>query len=273
MAEPTVLLTESVDEKLRLIAGECHRLLLNKTPRSMASLGALAPARNVSVVHSHSMPSRAGLQSPEGQGRLLHDLANIELQAMELGVRALHEYADAPNEFRHGIAEIVLEEAKHLTLCLHGLRELGFDWGAWPIHNMLWESASESDSLLDRILIVNCYLEASGLDSGEMILRRLSGVTNRLAREIVAVIAHEEVQHVQFGLKWYRWLCAKDGLNSSDDYVDRLNRLFARVPARATTINEDARERAGFTSAEIDFIKNFSKKKQVAARAQNQSPA
>ncbi len=262
----SVLHTANVDEKLRLIESECHRLLMTSTPRKMSALDVIEPARDVSVVARRQIPARVGLQSAEGQARLLHDLANIELQAMELGVRTLYEFASAPPEFREGIATIVLEEAKHLSLCLRGVRDLGFEWGAWPVHNTLWTSTHEDDSLLDRILIVNCYLEASGLDAGELLLRRLSGVTNHLAREIVAIIGDEEIGHVRYGLKWYRALCTAEGLSSGDDFSKRLSRLFDRVPARAVPVNTETREKAGFTKDEIEFVQNFTQLKLESVR-------
>ena len=122
------------------------------------------------------LPAKKGLSFKEGQARLLHDLASIELQAMELCLRSLYEYPDAPVAFREQLATIALGEGNHLQLCLNGIETLGFAWGDWPVHVALWHSTANSDSLLDRILIVHRYLEGSGLDAGDTLLRRLSGV-------------------------------------------------------------------------------------------------
>jgi uncharacterized ferritin-like protein (DUF455 family) len=262
----SLLKVNDVYSKLALVEDEVHHLLMQTSDIKMAELEVTTPARDLQIVSRQEMPTRMGLQSAEGQARLLHDLANIELQAMELGIRTLHEFASTPTDFRSGLADIVLEEARHLRLCLDGLRELGFEWGHWPTHNTLWAATDDSDSLLDRLLIVNCYLEGSGLDSGELLLKKLSGVSNRLPREIVEVIAREEVGHVRFGLSWYRKFCAKEGLVSSDDFSRRLESLWQRVPARAAPIHEIQREKAGFTETEIDFLKNFSSEKWASAR-------
>jgi uncharacterized ferritin-like protein (DUF455 family) len=251
----SALYLSNVYDKLNNIESECHRLLIER-PKVTFALGT-APARDLEIVTSLKMPARAGLQSPEGQARLLHNLANIELQAMELGLRTLYEFSDAPEDFRSGMVSVVLDEARHLKLCLDGVRDLGFEWGAWPAHNSLWNSTSADDSIIDRLLIVNCYLEASGLDSSELLLRRLNGVENPLAKKVVDVIAREEVGHVRFGLNWYRLFCKQHGIESSDDFSTRLNLLAKRIPPRIGEISVKARKNAGFSDDEIQFISEF----------------
>ncbi len=98
------------------------------------------PGRDVEVVHAEKMPKRVGLSFREGQGRLLHDLANIELQAMELCYRTWSEFPDASEEFQEELLKLLVSEAGHLKLCLSGLDDLGFKWGDWAIHPALWSA-------------------------------------------------------------------------------------------------------------------------------------
>lgn len=79
--------TQSIFEKLRL---------LEPTTQALLSESALnfpvipeEPGRDAQVLLNKDLPPKAGLSTKEGQARLLHDLANIELQAMELGLRTL----------------------------------------------------------------------------------------------------------------------------------------------------------------------------------------
>ena len=96
---------------------------------------------------------------------------------MELGLRTLNELPSAPADFLKELTEVTRSEGRHLKMCLQGLEDLGFSWGAWPVHCSLWAATSVEDSFLDHILIVNRYLEGSGLDAGEQILKRLQAVT------------------------------------------------------------------------------------------------
>jgi uncharacterized ferritin-like protein (DUF455 family) len=245
-----------LDQKLAAVEDECQRLLLGQVHVPPSH-----PARDIPVFDRRSLPSRAGLQTSEGQARLLHDLANIELQAMELGVRTLHEFPFAPAEFRHELVSVVLDEARHLRLCLDGICNLGFSWGQWPIHLMLWNTVSRADSLIDRVFIVHGYLEGSGLDAGDQLLSRLSGVINRAPREIVKIIVDEELRHVKFGVSWYRELCRLEGFDPAQDFSARTEKLAARLPARAPAISETARLAAGYTPHEIEFMRKFSERK------------
>ncbi|MGZ6480488.1 MAG: DUF455 family protein, partial [Bdellovibrionales bacterium] len=182
-----VLVEAQVLRKLDFLEGHLHNLL-----RGEAALVPQVPGRDVQILPIRELPAKKGLSTREGQARLLHDLASIELQAMELGVRSLIEFPDAPRAFREELAQVTLEEGKHLRLCVEGLEALGFPWGSFAAHNGLWTCVSAEDSLLDRIVIVHRYLEGSGLDASNTILRRLAGVRAVEALKAVEVISRDE---------------------------------------------------------------------------------
>ena len=219
--------------------------------RTFACLG-----RDVPVVLPSQLPDKISLVSPEGQARLLHDLANIELQAMELAVRMLFEFPEAPDEFKKELSDIAVAEGRHLQLCLDGIERLGFSWGHWPVHNSLWAAVGPEDSLIDRIMIVHRYLEGSGLDAGDMLLKRLSSVPDRGARAIMKTIATEEIDHVQFGSRWFKQICETKKLNAEQEFILRLPKIYALVPRRER-VHREARRLAGFTEKEIAAIESI----------------
>jgi len=241
-----VLVERGARAKLRFLESHLHEVLRGG-PFTVPD----TPGRDLTVVGVRDLPPKKGLSTAEGQARLLHDLASIELQAMELGVRTLIEFPGAPAEFRAELASVTADEGRHFGLCLDALEELGFPWGTFAAHTGLWQCVSSDDSLLDRIVIVHRYLEGSGLDASETILRRLRGVNARAALKPVEVIGHDEVAHVQFGSRWYHKLVEGD---AAEDFRRRLDRLFARIPRRLEPINRELRLRAGFNSAEIDIL-------------------
>lgn len=216
-----------------------------------------APGRDVQIWPIRDLPPKKGLSSREGQARLLHDLASIELQAMELGLRTLQEFPEAPEKFRQELAQVTYEESRHLKLCIDGLDSLGLPWGSFPTHIGLWQSVAAEDSLLDRILIVHRYLEGSGLDASDTLLRRLSGIPAGAALSAVEVIRREEVGHVQFGSRWYHQLVREAGLSPQDDFKPRLDRLFKRIPRRLEPIQPQLRAAAGFLPEEIEALEEF----------------
>jgi uncharacterized ferritin-like protein (DUF455 family) len=215
------------------------------------------PGRDVQILVPGLLPPKKGLSFKEGQARLLHDLASIELQAMELGLRTLHEFPEAPQGFREELVAVVRSEGQHLELCLNGIEALGFKWGDWPVHNMLWASVAADDSLLDRILIVHRYLEGSGLDAGETLMRRLDAVLESPLHSISKTIVTEEIGHVEFGSRWYREICAREKIDPQGDFPRRLESFRYRIPKRIEKISRNFRLKAGFTESEISYLEDL----------------
>lgn len=212
------------------------------------------PARDVQVVDVRDLPPRPGISKLEGQCRLLCDLASIELQAMEIGLRTLIEFPDAPPEFRLRLAEITLDEGLHSRLCLEAMAALGLPWGSWPVHVGLWRALDRSDTLLDRILIVHRYLEGAGLDAGQNILKKLKGVHAPGVVRVTERIARDEIAHVQFGSDWYRRICISQGLDPEEDFPRRMTVLKARLPRRLEPLHIPARMAAGFSKRELETL-------------------
>ena len=247
-----VLLEPSVRGKLQHL-GSHLEALLNGLQVSVP----VVPGRDVQILALRDLPSKKGLSTREGQARLVHDLASIELQAMELGIRTLIEFPDAPRDFREQLAEVTFEEGKHLRLCLDALENIGLPWGSFPTHVTLWFAVDRSDSLLDRILIVHRYLEGSGLDATDTILRRLSGVRAEAATSAIEVIRRDEVGHVLFGSRWYHKILSQQNISSAEDFEPRLLRLFKNIPRRIEPIRRDLRLAAGFLESEIDTLERI----------------
>ena len=68
------------------------------------------------------MPPIAGMRDPAQRARILHALANHELQAIELFAWALLAFPDAPLAFRRGLVAILADEQRHLALYMRAAR-------------------------------------------------------------------------------------------------------------------------------------------------------
>lgn len=245
--------TPDIYQKLAQIEADCDLAMKLGNKASAPKI----PARDAAFLDTKLHPMKKGLTSPEGQARMLHDLASIELQAMELGLRSLVEFPDAPLAFREELRAVTVSEGTHLRLCLEGIEELGFKWGDWPIHCALWAAVDAEDSLLDRILIVHRYLEGSGLDAGSMIIKRLESAAALKLQKIVRKINFDEIGHVNFGSRWYREICKNEKLNPGEDFFSRMASLRERLPKRVEKVNRDLRQQAGFTLQEIEYYEKL----------------
>lgn len=248
----------NVWDKIEQIENSCDRALNREPGFTGAAAIPQFLARDIQVLDSKLHPPKLGFSKLEGQARVLHDLASIELQAMELGLRTLIEFPDAPEKFREDLKAVTVSEGQHLRLCLEGIADLGFQWGDWPVHCALWDAVSAEDILLDRILIVHRYLEGSGLDAGSLLIRRLDGVDDgKNTKKIVQQINFEEIGHVDFGSQWYRRVCALEKLDPNEDYPRRMDTLRVKLPKRMEKLNHDLRRKAGFTEAEITYCEHL----------------
>lgn len=242
--------TACIQEKMTLVDSIFNGVDVGPMPQQVA--------RDVQVLEPHLHPIKVGLSYPQGQARLLHDLASIELQALELCLRTYVEYPNTPSWFREQLQDVALSEKKHLQLCLKGLEDLQCPWGTFPVHLGLWQAVSAEDTLLDRLLIVHRYLEGSGLDAGDTLLRRLAGIPGAgIPQKILQVIHDEEHDHVLFGSRSYIHFCKDSGLDPDEDFSLRLRRLRKILPKRIEKISIPCREKAGFSAREISALEDL----------------
>ena len=164
------------------------------------------------LVPPHKVPRRrAG--SATGRAALLHAVAHIEFNAINLALDAVVRFSGLPSEFYLDWATVAAEESQHFLLLAGHLVTLGQAYGDFPAHDGLWEAARKTaGDPLARMALVPRVLEARGLDVTPGMQARLREAGDLAAADILARILHDEIGHVAVGNRWYRWLCAERGL-------------------------------------------------------------
>nr|WP_245586053.1 ferritin-like domain-containing protein [Solimonas soli] len=192
---------------------------------------------------------RRGLGTREGRAALLHAVAHIEFNAVNLALDAGWRFAGLPAAYYADWLGVAQDEARHFLLVRARLRALGSDYGELPAHNGLWEAAEKTahDPLL-RMALVPRVLEARGLDVTPGMMDRLRDVGDRDTVAVLEVILREEVRHVEIGTRWFRHLCAERRLDPDATWT----RLLAEHGVRLhPPFNLAARRAAGFSDAEL----------------------
>ena len=139
---------------------------------SAPSAGPGRAARPVLVPHTQLKAK--SMATPEGRAMLVHAIAHIELNAIDLALDVVWRFGGMPESFYTDWVRIAQEEAKHFGLLRQHLLDMGFDYGDFPAHNTLWDMAERTqEDLLARIGIVPRTMEARGLDASP-------GVKNKL---------------------------------------------------------------------------------------------
>lgn len=212
------------------------------------------PARP-QLVHPARVPRRSP-GKPEGLAALLHAIAHIEFNAINLALDAVWRFDAMPRDFYLDWTRVAGEEAYHFTLLAEHLATLGHAYGDFSAHDGLWSMCEKTkDDVVARMALVPRTLEARGLDATPQIQEKLRQVGTPAALravEILDVILRDEVGHVAIGNHWYKWLCDRDGLDPIATYPRLVERYDA--PKLHPPFNEPARRRAGFTQAELDWL-------------------
>ncbi|MFN5996819.1 MAG: ferritin-like domain-containing protein [Paracoccaceae bacterium] len=167
--------------------------------------------------------------SPEGRIALLHAVAHIELNAVDLHWDIIARFTDQPMPlgFYDDWVKCADEEAKHFNLICDCLEAMGSHYGALPAHAGMWRAAEDTvGDLHGRLAVVPMVLEARGLDvtPGMIEVFRKHGETQAL--QALEVIYAEEVAHVAYGSKWFNWLCGRDGSDPKDVFHHLVRHYF-----------------------------------------------
>ncbi|WP_428424238.1 ferritin-like domain-containing protein [Methylibium sp.] len=198
------------------------------------------------------VPQRS-IASPEGRAALLHAIAHIEFNAINLALDAIWRFAGLPAAYYRDWLQVAGEEALHFTLLREHLLGLGRDYGDFPAHDGLWSMTERTaHDPVARMALVPRTLEARGLDATPPLQRKFAKVGDARAVEILDVILRDEIGHVAIGNRWYRWLCARDGLDPVRLYPELAARHDA--PRPRPPFNLSAREAAGFTAEELAYL-------------------
>lgn len=209
------------------------------------------PARP-QLVHPQHVKQRA-MGTPEGRAALIHSLAHIEFNAINLALDIIWRYAGMPEDFYRDWARVASEEALHYSMLSAHLRTLGWAYGDMPAHDGLWEMAERTaGDLLARLALVPRTLEARGLDASPLVRDKLAAAGDSAAAAIIDIILHDEIGHVAIGNHWYRYLCQARSL----DPIAEFPKLAAqyRAPRMRGPFNLSARRAAGFTEAELQAL-------------------
>ncbi|MDX8385815.1 MAG: ferritin-like domain-containing protein [Gallionella sp.] len=199
---------------------------------------------------SPRLVKRRGMNTIAGRAALIHALAHIEFNAINLALDAIWRFTDMPTEYYADWLQVADEEALHFSLLAEHLQELDYAYGDFPAHNSLWEMADRTHGdILARIALVPRTMEARGLDVAPSIRNKLAQAGDIKAAGILDIILRDEIGHVAIGNRWYAYLCKQRGLEPITTYARLAEEYHA--PALRGPFNMEARRAAGFDEAEL----------------------
>ncbi|MEG0538791.1 MAG: ferritin-like domain-containing protein [Comamonas sp.] len=204
----------------------------------------------------HSEVARRSPATLQGRIILMHAIAHIEFNAINLALDAIWRFDDMPAQYYLDWLQVAGEEGKHFLLIRDWLLAQSHDYGDFPAHQGLWTMCEKTaQDVTARMALVPRTLEARGLDATPQIQAKLRqvGTPDALsAVDILDIILREEVGHVAIGNLWYRFLCKRNNLEPQSHYTALAHKYEA--PRPRPPFNTRARQAAGFTEEEIAWL-------------------
>jgi uncharacterized ferritin-like protein (DUF455 family) len=207
------------------------------------------------LVEPQDVPHRSPF-TPAGLAALLHSIAHIEFNAINLALDAVWRFAGMPGQYYRDWMQVADEEAKHFMLLRTQLVNCGYDYGDFVAHDGLWTMCENTrHDVVARMALVPRTMEARGLDATPIIQKKLArvGTPDAIAASgILDIILREEVGHVAIGNHWYHWLCQRDNIEAESFYAQAAK--VHGAPRLRPPFNLEARRLAGFTEQELSAL-------------------
>ena len=196
----------------------------------------------------------------EGLASLIHAIAHIEFNAINLAWDAVYRFREMPRDYYSDWIKVADEEAYHYTLLTDRLAELDYAYGDFTAHDGLWDMARRTDhDVLVRMALVPRVMEARGLDATPKIVSRLKSINDEATIALLDIIMRDEIGHVAIGTRWFNYCCEQQGLEPESTFKDLLfqyGKGKIRVP-----LHLSARRKAGFTESELDMLQTLAHSK------------
>ena len=225
----------------------------------------IAAAGPVEKIHVPGRPLRPELVAPKalkkrklttvlGQQAMVHAIAHIEFNAINLALDAVYRFRDMPKAYLADWIQVAKEEAYHFSLVRQRLQGLGAEYGDFPAHNGLWALALETDhDILARMALVPRVMEARGIDVNPGIAKKFASIGDQEMVDVLAIIFRDEIGHVAVGSRWFQYVCAQQGVAPEDTYFEMI-RLSGMVGKVRGPFLREARLQAGFSEQELDRL-------------------
>ncbi|MEM9293736.1 MAG: DUF455 family protein [Acidobacteriota bacterium] len=210
---------------------------------------ARAPELEMVPVRKAPVPSLEGYHDPAQRRRILHALANHELQAAELFAWALLAFPNAPPGFRQGLLKVLDDEQRHTRMYVARLEAQGGRFGEHRVSGHFWNKIDGINSPAAFVCAMSLTFENANLDHTREIAAAARAAGDEKSAQVVEQVQRDEIEHVRFGWTWLARL--KDPESSMwSAYRDHLapplhpgrasgRGTFRRQERRAAGLDED----------------------------------
>ncbi len=204
------------------------------------------------------VPPIAGMRDPSQRARIIHALANHELQAIELFAWAVLAFPDTPATFRRGLVAILADEQRHFALYAERLAAHGMTFGDEPVTGHFWNKLDHMTTPAELVCTMNLTFENANLDFAGDYARAAREAGDTATAGVLDRVHADEIRHVHFGWIWLRRLCTGDTWQA---YLANVRPPLGPARARGAHFDREARERAGLDESFIAALEAIAPKR------------
>lgn len=184
--------------------------------------------------------------SEAGRNALLHAVAHIELNAVDLHWDLIARFCNTPMPIGYydDWVKAADEESNHFNMMCDCLESHSSFYGAMPAHAGMWRAAEDTaNDFLGRLAVVPMVLEARGLDVTPGMIKIFESAQDQQVVDALNVIHSEEVAHVAYGSKWFHYLCGRNEIDPKPKFHELVRKYFHG--SLKPPFNEEKRAEAG----------------------------
>jgi len=237
-----LVLATSLDDKLRPPPPGVAVQADGGTPERLAGPGR-PPGLEIRRGREVSVPPIAGMRDPDQRARILHALANHELQAAELFAWALCAFADAPRGFRAGLWKICTDEQRHCAAYFARAAALGRGPTDCPVSGHFWNKLDRLGTPLDFVCTMGLTFENANLDLAAEYAAAARAIGDGETAALLDEVAEDELDHVRFAAVWLGKLAPDETAWAA--YQRVVSFPLGAHRARGVHFDAEARRRAG----------------------------
>ncbi len=200
-----------------------------------------------------TVPDIQGMPDPAQRARILHALANHELQAAELFAWALLAFTDAPPDFRRGLLRILQDEQRHTRMYIARVEAAGAGFGDFPVHGYFWSKVPDITTPLRFLCAMSLTFENANLDHTVEYAEAARRAGDARTAAVIEQVERDEVDHVAFGWTWLQ-VFKKEDETAWDAYRANLTWPLRPTRAKGRVFNRKGREAAGL---DAEFIRRL----------------
>lgn len=233
-----------------------------------------------SVTYKRSVPARDGkisfvedkkkfpkignLHIPEKRALAIHFFANHELLAIEMMAQALLMFPGIDNRIQRSLVQTIEDEQKHFLLYCHQMKDLGVEFGDYPVNDFFWQQFLKVESFEQFYALVALTFEQANLDFAAFYRDLFSEMGESSLANVLNIVYEDEITHVAKGYQYLKKF--KDGNDFFDYYTSLLPDKITPARAKGKTFDLFSRKKAGLSDDYISKIEKFDDKFDITRR-------